>query len=109
MQLFFRIRGIFTMMDIDLAPIEGCFAGREGIAGVEIFDDRASDATYVTVVLSVGEAPSIAELSAIREALLALPRVKVYVLDRTGQGAEIPLSEVEAPLLRHFGIRHGAA
>ena len=102
-QLFFRVRGIRTMMDIDPPLIEEVLSGIVGADRVRVYDDRASDATSATAVLTLEE-PTPPQLAEIRRALLSLARVRVMVVDRASRDAEVPLEEIEAARLIGYAV-----
>jgi hypothetical protein len=99
MKLHFRIRPAESLLDLDPPLIRQAMGAPPGVADLRIFDDRASDATFVTLVVSLAESGPEA-LAGLRSALLAIPRVTASVVDRAGN--EIPVSNMPATELLHF-------
>ena len=94
MRLQFRLRPLESLEDAEPGPIEEALAALPGVDRVRIYDDRASDATFVTAVVEVADSPGAETLEELRSALLALPRLRVTVGDYHRK--EIPVAEISA-------------
>lgn len=94
MKLQFRLHPLESLLDAEPGPIEKALASLPGVDRVRIYDDRASDATFVTAVVEVSDDPSSETLEELRSAVLALPRLRATVGDYHGK--EIPVAEISA-------------
>lgn len=84
MKLQLRVKGIRSMMDIDLAGIEQRLAALPVVAHVTSYDDRASDATFVTFVVATdGEMASV--MAGIRQVFAELPHVLAQAVFADGR------------------------
>ncbi len=84
MKLQLRVKGIRSMMDIDLAEIEQRLAALPVVANVTSYDDRASDATFVTfVVVTDGAMASV--MAGVRQVFADLPLVVAQAVFADGR------------------------
>ncbi len=84
MKLQLRVKGIRSMMDIDLAGIEQRLAALPVVATVTSYDDRASDATFVTFVVETDGARS-SVMAGVRQVFAGLPLVVAQAVFADGQ------------------------
>jgi hypothetical protein len=89
------------LLDIDLALIRTRLERLPEIAQVRLFDDIASDATFVTVLITLSESNDAA-LAALRKVLLKLPRMVPSVVD--AQGNEIRSGSFDLAELRKHSV-----
>jgi hypothetical protein len=95
-QLQFRFHAEESFEDIDPARIQAALRGLDQIERFKIFDDRLSDATFVTlvVVLSSGDAR---ELLALKTALTSIPKVSAFAVSSSGEVtalADLPIDRL---------------
>ena len=91
MQLQFRMRPTESLFDVDPPRMRKAMGCLPGIQELRIFDDRASDATFVTLVVTLSDS-SLRTLQGLKSALLAVPRVRALVVD--AKGNETAVAEV---------------
>jgi hypothetical protein len=66
-------------------------AALKGINSVDIFDDRAADATFITLIIDLtGSDPLV--ISNIRKALVHIPKIVPLVVNT--QGKEMPMTSM---------------
>ena len=95
--LLFRFKATEGLLqDIDPPRIAAAIRGLDRAERFKVFDDRASDATFVTLVIAVPE-PDAAHLAALHRALTSIPRVTAYTVDSSG--ALTPLDRIPPDLL----------
>ncbi len=99
MKLQFRIRPIESLLDVDPPLIHKAMDGLQGVEDLRIFDDRTSDATFVTLVVNLSDSSPQA-LRALQVALLSIPRVRVLIVDSAGNEAVV--SKMPATALLEF-------
>ncbi len=83
MQLQFRFTAEESLEDIDPQRIEAVLSRLDQIERFKIFDDRLSDATFVTLVVVLRTAGK-KELLALQTALTSIPRVRAFAVGRSG-------------------------
>jgi hypothetical protein len=62
----------------------------------KIYDDRLSDADFVTLVVALHD-PTPEQLTALRDALTGLPDVQAFAVDRSGDThrlADLPIEQL---------------
>ena len=96
----FRVRPTGSFLDMDLPALRAGLARVEGLERVEWFDERKSDATFVSLHVTLAE-PNPALLERLRQGLLQLPAVTVYVLG--DKGTETPVALVADDRLADYG------
>ena len=84
MKLQLRVKGIRSMMDIDLAEIEQRLAALPAVANVTSYDDRASDATFVTFVVTTDGAMA-SVMVGVRQVFVEMPLVVAQAVFEDGQ------------------------
>lgn len=84
MKLQLRVKGIRSMMDIDLAEIEQRLDALPMVANVTSYDDRASDATFVTFVIETDGAMARV-MAGVRQVFADLPLVLAQAVFADGQ------------------------
>lgn len=84
MRLQLRVKGIRSMMDIDLAGIEQRLAASPVVVTVTSYDDRASDATFVTFVVETDGARA-SVVAGVRQVFAGLPLVVAQAVFADGQ------------------------
>ena len=82
-QLQFRFKADESFEDIDPPRIEAALRGLDQIERFRIFDDRLSDATFVTLVVVLRTA-DVKELSALQTVLASIPRVRAFAVNSSG-------------------------
>jgi len=88
MNLQFRIRPLESLLDVDPPRIQEALYTLPTVRSVQIFDDRRSDATFVTLVLDLSK-PDLVALGELRQTLLDLPRARVVLIDSTGRETDL--------------------
>jgi hypothetical protein len=94
--LLFRFKAKASLDDIDPPRIGAAIRGLDGVERFKIFDDRLSDAIFVTLVVALSE-PDPQHLAALHRALTSIPRVSAYTVDSSG--ALTPLERVSPKAL----------
>lgn len=80
----FRIRPQYSLLNIDIPLIKKTLDQLHGINKVDVFDDRATDATFITVVVTLSELV-MAIASLLKKTLLQIPNVTSFVVDEHGK------------------------
>jgi hypothetical protein len=96
-QLQFRFKAEESFEDIDPQRIEAALRGLDQIERFKIFDDRLSDATFVTLVIVLRTA-GMKELLALQTALTSIPNVRAFAV--ASSGAVTPLDGLPPDRLR---------
>jgi hypothetical protein len=99
-----RVRGVRSMMDIDLPALERQLGGLSQVARVTAYDDRGSDASFVTLKLELRE--PAAGLAQVQRAFGRRWRVTAFAVDEGG--AVTPLAEVTPDHLPRLDMRNWA-
>jgi hypothetical protein len=89
------------LLDIDLALIRTRLESVPEVAQVRLFDDIASDATFVTVLITLSESNDAA-LASLRQVLFELPHMIPSVVD--AQGNEIRSGKFDLAELRRHSV-----
>src|SRR5712692_5107920 len=105
-QIQFRIRPVHSLLDIDLPLIERHLKALQVINQVRVFDDRASDATFITAVVTLSDATK-SSLMQLREALLRLSGVTTLVVDEHGE--ETLVQSISAEELKKYSKASNSA
>jgi hypothetical protein len=79
----FRFKGRDSLADLDPARIVEAVHGVAGVERYKVFDDRASDANFVTLVVALSD-PDHARLTSLHRALTSIARVSAYTIDAKG-------------------------
>jgi hypothetical protein len=82
-QLQFRFKAEESFEDIDPPHIEAALRRLDQIERFRVFDDRLSDATFVTLVV-VLRTPGVKELLTLQTALVSIPRVRAFAVNSSG-------------------------
>lgn len=82
--LQFRFLAVRSYADINPSLIEPRIKGIPGVERFRLFDDRLSDANFVTLVVLM-TAPTPAQLSALKDALDSIANVRTFAVDRSGR------------------------
>jgi hypothetical protein len=69
-QIQLRLRPTETIFDVDLADIERRLRATPGVGDVRMYDDRLSDATFVTAVVMLDDQPGA--LAAVQRAVVGM-------------------------------------
>ncbi len=77
-----------SLLDIDIPLIRRRLTNLQGIDQIEIFDDRATDATFVTIIVTLSNLAE-AILAALQKTLLHLPKVTPFIVDEHGKETHI--------------------
>lgn len=96
-RLQIRIRPVHSLLDVDPPGIGERLRALPAVEGVEVFDDRASDAPFVTVLVTLAS-PSDSALRSLQESLLGLEKVLPCVVDEHGD--EFGCGSLEMDVLR---------
>ena len=98
----FRLRHTRSLLDLDIPLIQKHLEHLGQGFQVKIYDDRASDAFFITVVVDF---PDIAASSwqRVKKAILDLPEVIVSVVDKHGK--ETPIETVRLEELKSILTR----
>ncbi len=81
-QIQIRIVPSRSILDIDIPLIKERLSQIKDILRLDIFDDRASDATFITLIITFeGNKEAWAR---IKDSLLNLPRVRPFIVDEHG-------------------------
>jgi len=91
MQIQFRIRPRHSLLDIDIPLIEKKVANIQGIDKFRIYDDRTSDATFITVIIMFTELTKPI-VTSVKRAFSQLSNVTPYIIDR--HGIEIDINSI---------------
>jgi hypothetical protein len=84
MQLQFRFAALRSLADLAPSRIAPYVEALPFVERYRIFDDRLSDATFVTLVVVLRD-PSLAELTALGHELDTIPDVRAFAVDRSGR------------------------
>ena len=103
-QLQFRFKALRDYDDNDPSRIEPIVQGLSCVARFRIFDDRRSDARFVTLVVELAD-DRPATLTALREALLSLADVEGLTVDQAGRTHG--LRDVQAAQLPQIALSDG--
>jgi hypothetical protein len=87
-QLQFRFKARSSFTDIDPPRIEAAIHGLDGVAAFKIFDDRLSDADFVTLVITLRD-PDLPRFAALQRALLSISDVRVFAVDASGNATPL--------------------
>jgi hypothetical protein len=93
MRIQFRVRPNYSLLDIDIPLIKRKLANVHGVSNIKVFDDRASDANFITVIVTLTE-PIEPILSHLKKAFLHLPNVTTFIVNEHGN--EFAVSSVSA-------------
>ena len=99
MKLQFRLRPTESLLDVDPRRIRKALGGPSKTADLQIIDNRASDATFVTMLVTLA-ALDPQTLEDLRLALLSVPRVRAFIVD--GAGNETAVGEIPSIKLGDF-------
>ncbi|GAB4400867.1 MAG: hypothetical protein OHK0053_22930 [Microscillaceae bacterium] len=80
-EIQFRIKPTKSLLDINPPIIEKALANIAQCPPYQIYDDRASDANFVTLVFTFKE-DDLHRLPEVQKALLKMRKVCVYVMDQ---------------------------
>lgn len=83
LQLQFRFQPMRRIDDVDPSRIEPLIAALPNVERFRVFDDRLSDADFVTVVVVLRDAGPT-HLAALKTALARVTNVQVSTVDRSG-------------------------
>jgi hypothetical protein len=92
----FRIRPVGSIEDIDPELIRSSLTALEGIHSIDLFDDRASDATFVTVVVTFSS-DNKHFLEKVMKTLTQNPEIVPYVVDKKGSTIRLDLTGENIP------------
>ena len=87
-QLQFRFKAKSSFTDIDPPRIEAAIHRLDGVAAFKVFDDRLSDADFVTLVITLGD-PDLPRFAALQRALLSISGVRVFAVDSSGNATPL--------------------
>lgn len=98
-KLQIRVKPKNSLLDIDIPLIEKRLTSLADVEEVKIFDDRASDAPFITVVVTLVDSSKDA-LSSLRACLLHLPKMEPCIVDEHGE--EIGCGLLSLKDLKHY-------
>lgn len=82
-RLQFRFTPTRSFADIDPLRIAPTVDSLQFVTRYKLYDDRLSDADFVTLVVALND-PSSGQLAALRDALTAVTGVHAFAVDRSG-------------------------
>ena len=88
-----------SLLDIDPPTIVRHLSVLQAVNRLELFDDRASDATFITVIVTLVDTAN-SSLEMLREALLQLSDVTPFVVDEHGE--ETPVASISSEELGKY-------
>jgi hypothetical protein len=93
-RLQFRVRPAEELSDIDIELIEQRLGRIAGVVSFKIYDDRISDATFVSVFVMVAELsrPVLEELARV---FLGLPKMLPFLVNQEGEQYELDEVKLE--------------
>jgi hypothetical protein len=95
-RLQFRFKSTGSFEDIDPSRIAPTVEALAFVVRFKIYDDRMSDADFVTLVVELHE-PSTQQLTALRDVLVGLPNVQAFAVDRSGEAhvlVDVPIEQL---------------
>jgi hypothetical protein len=101
MRLHFRIRAVKSFADFDPEYIKTKLSGLRGIELNRLIDDRLADGTTLSVIIMITDS-SNEVLRLLQNTLTALPKVRVYIMDRDGKESDLSLMNTDE--IRGFDI-----
>ena len=99
-----RVKGVRSMMDIDLPALERQLTRLAQVAKVTAYDDRRSDATFVTFILELRK--PAAGLAQVQRLFARRKRVRAFAVDEGGE--VMPLDIVTEEHWPRFDMRYWA-
>lgn len=95
-RLQFRFKSTRSLEDIDPSRIAPEVEALSFVVRYKIYDDRLSDADFVTLVVELHD-PTPEQLTALRDALAGLPDVHAFAVNRSGDThlvSELPIEQL---------------
>lgn len=99
MKIQFRFRSTISMADIDPQKIEQALLRVPGVKKATMYDDRLSDATFVTAVVELEDSSEIT-FDSLKNVLLHMAGLNVSIIDEMGD--ETPISTVSIEKMKVF-------
>ncbi|MDX2302742.1 MAG: hypothetical protein NW226_08070 [Microscillaceae bacterium] len=100
LELQFRVYPQKSLMDAEPKKFEEIFQGLKGVDSFRIYDDRLSDATFITLVVSLSDV-SEASLIDLKKQLLSVKKVKIVLVNASGE--KFNLVDIQAREIPTFG------
>ncbi len=94
-----RIKPKRSLLDIDIPLLRERLATLQGVAEINIFDDRASDATFITVILTLTGLDT-ESVSRLKKELLHIPKIIPFLVNK--QGKEVLVSSMSEEEIIRF-------
>jgi hypothetical protein len=103
MRIHLRIRPIKSLTDLHPNRVRYILSRLKGVEDIRIIDDRISGGMTITITMTLSDV-SIGVLTNLEQMMFKLPKVKVNIMDKSGN--ETDLTTISAEDLTKFDIRY---